>query len=571
MILDSTIVIKKSPKTYKHYIDKGYIFNEENEITINVNDLPKNSHVKIRVECDMCHKQKTISYFKYMKNFNNGGYYSCSNKCSVSKCKNTFIQKYGTDILYNVESIKEKAKQTSISKYGCEYPAQNDQIKDKIKKTNLLKYGTNSYLSTEENRIKMIDYFKNNKEKIVQKRQKTNLIKYGCEHPAQNDEIKQKTKDTNLKLYGSKNGINKEKYFKTLVNNFKNKYNNVNFLKIDHKNQLVTLHCDKCNENYSINFGLFRDRYLRKNLDICVLCNPIGSFSTSNEEKELLNFIKENYKGIIKTNIKLIKKYELDIYLPELNLAFEFNGVYWHNELNKPNNYHKDKTETFLKKGIQLIHIYEDDWIHKNDIIKSMILNKLNKTPNRIFARKCEIKEIKDIKLTRNFLNINHLQGYTNSNINIGLYYKHELISLMTFGKLRKPMNSKSKNTDEYEMIRFCNKLNTNVIGGADKLFKYFINKYNPSDIISYANRDYSNGNLYKILNFNLISITRPNYYYVINNKREYRYKYRKDILIKQGYDPNKTEHEIMLERKIYRIYNSGNLKFKWTNENKIN
>lgn len=132
----------------------------------------------------------------------------------------------------------------------------------------------------------------------------------------------------------------------------------------------------------------------------------------------------------------------------------------------------------------------------------------------------------------------------------------------MTFGNLRKNMNSKSDSMCQYEMLRFCNKLNTNVIGGASKLFNYFIKKYKPKQIISYADRSYSNGDLYRILEFKFNSITDINYYYIIDNKRYYRFNFRKNILIKDGFDINKTEHEIMLERKIYRIYNSGNLKF---------
>jgi hypothetical protein len=280
-------------------------------------------------------------------------------------------------------------------------------------------------------------------------------------------------------------------------------------------------------------------------------------------EKDLLNFIKENYNSvIIENDKKIINPYELDIYLPDLNLAFEFNGLYWHNELNKPNNYHKMKTDLCLEKGIHLVHIYEDDWVYKQGIVKSMILNKLNKTKYKIFARKCEIKDVTDNNLIRDFLNDNHIQGFVGSKVKIGLFYDNELISLMTFGKLRKPLNSKSKNNNEYEMLRFCNKLNTNIIGGASKLFKYFINKYDPEQVISYADRSYSNGNLYNILGFKFDHITSPNYYYIIDKIRKHRFGFRKDILIKQGYDTNKSEHDIMLEREYYRIYNSGNYKF---------
>ena len=113
-------------------------------------------------------------------------------------------------------------------------------------------------------------------------------------------------------------------------------------------------------------------------------------------------------------------------------------------------------------------------------------------------------------------------------------------------------------------MLRFCNILNTNVIGGAGKLLNYFINTYHPKEIISYADRRWSNGNLYTKLGFKLIKTTVPNYFYVINGNRENRFKYKKDTLINNGYDPKKTEKEIMIERKIYRIYDSGSFLFKF-------
>ena len=132
----------------------------------------------------------------------------------------------------------------------------------------------------------------------------------------------------------------------------------------------------------------------------------------------------------------------------------------------------------------------------------------------------------------------------------------------MTFGDRRVAMGKKSTNIGEFELLRFCNKLNTNVIGGASRLFKYFIKNYNPTEITTYADRSFSQGKLYKTLGFEFIGKTEPNYYYIVDGIRHHRFNYRKDILIKQGFDPNKTEHQIMLDRKIYRIYDSGNLKF---------
>ena len=131
----------------------------------------------------------------------------------------------------------------------------------------------------------------------------------------------------------------------------------------------------------------------------------------------------------------------------------------------------------------------------------------------------------------------------------------------MTFGSLRKSLGQNKKD-GQYELLRFCNKLNFSIIGGASKLFKYFKNKYNPLLVISYADRCWSNGNLYKRLGFKMDGVTQPNYYYVINGIRKNRFNYRKDVLVKEGFDSKKTEFEIMSERGIDKIYDSGNIRF---------
>jgi hypothetical protein len=337
----------------------------------------------------------------------------------------------------------------------------------------------------------------------------------------------------------------------TLLNKFL-KYNIVN---IDYKNNLYTLKCD-CGKNHTFDISpdLFRNRK-KLNTIICTECSPINN-SSSEKEILLINFIKEIYdKEIIERCRNIISPYELDIYLPNLNLAIEFNGIYWHSELHKSNNYHIIKLEKCLEKGIKLIQIFEDNWDFKLDIIKSKIKNMLGKTENKIYARKCEVKPITDS--IENFLNENHLQGNINSKIKLGLYYNNELVSIMTFGKLRMILGyRKNNNSNDYELLRFCNKLNYNVIGGASKLFTYFIKNYKFNNIISYADRSWSIGNLYEKLGFKFIANTEPNYYYVGTEKiRLNRYNFRKDILVKLGYDKNKSEHEIMIERNMYRIY----------------
>ena len=280
---------------------------------------------------------------------------------------------------------------------------------------------------------------------------------------------------------------------------------------------------------------------------------------------KLYNFIIENYNGEVILDCKsIIAPYEVDIYLPELKLGFEFNGVWWHSEKFKGENYHLKKYNLSISNEFNLVTIWEDDWVVKRDICESFILNKIGKTKNKIWARKCIIKEI-PYNESKDFLEKNHLQGDCKSSIRIGLYYNDELVTLMTFSKLRLPLQRKEVNRRKeknYELTRFCNIINTNVVGGASKLIKYFVNKYTPIQIETYSDNLISNGNLYKTLGFEYSHTSKPGYWYVVDGIREHRFNWRKQRLIKMGYDINKTEEEIMSEMGYYRIYNAGNKKW---------
>ncbi|MFW6243118.1 MAG: DUF7487 domain-containing protein [bacterium] len=560
------ITIKINNSNITHFRSKGYTNIVIGDyLKTNPKDVNKGSHTEIMVKCDKCEIVKGMEFRTYFKLTNGlNADYLCK-KCSFTKNKKTNLKKYGVDHPMKNNEVVKKLIESNNKKYGKNSASMLEEYKLKQRNTNLKKYNTITPLLNE---------------KIIEKIKNNNIKKYGTKHPIQNEDIKnkilstkkekynnknynniEKIKKTNLERYGfdnpSKNEYIKNKINITKSDNLKKKYKNI--IDVNYKKKKLLMSCDNnMNHNFEIDISCFQNRK-SINTIICTICNNGVS---SGLEIEFFNFIKENYCGnIIQSVRNIIKPYELDIYLPDLKLAFEFNGLYWHNELNKPDNYHKIKSDMCDERGIQLIHIYEDDWLYKKDILKSMILNKIGLTKNKIFARKCEIKEISDNKLVRNFLNKNHIQGFIGSSIKIGLYYKGELISLMTFGKKRTPLNSKSSN-NEYEMLRFCNKLNTNVVGGASKLFKYFIKTHKPNEIVSYADRSYSNGNLYKQLGFKLIHISKPNYNYIINNIKKHRFGFRKDILIKQGFDSNKSEKEIMLERRIHRIYNSGNYKF---------
>lgn len=550
MIIDKEIKVKVNNRNLEYYKSKGYDnIKIKDIIIVKPIDIPIYSRIIINCKCTNCGTIKSIKISDYNKSTNNqtNDYY-CVN-CKGIKTKITLNKKYGVDNVFQLESIKQKIRKTNLKKYGVEYPLQNNEILKKLINTNNDKYG--------------VDFVQENK-KIRKKTEDTSIEKYGYKTSLLNINIKEKIIKTNIEKYGTDNPIKnieiQKKSEKTRINNIIEKYNKLNILSI--KNDIYTIKCDNNkNHNFEIHSGLLYHRYNVYKTIVCTKCNKINSKNISGLQTQLFNFIKDNYNDdIIINDRKIIYPYEIDIYLPKLKLGFEFNGLYWHSELIKGKKYHYNKTKKSIKNNINLFHIYEDDWNYKQNIIKSMILNKIGKNKNKIYARNCIIKEV-DKNECKYFLINNHLQGHINSSIKLGLYYNNELVSLMTFGKLRKSLGLKHKD-GVYELHRFCNKLNTSVIGGASKLFKYFINNFEYNEITTYANKSYSNGNMYYKLGFNFLNNTLPNYYYVIDGIKNHRFNFRKDILVKRGYDKNKTEIQIMSELGYYRIYDSGNLNF---------
>lgn len=369
-----------------------------------------------------------------------------------------------------------------------------------------------------------------------EKRELTSIERFGVSNYAKTDECKNRISENNITKYGVKTTL--------LEKNTKDKISKTIF------------------ERYGVNEILSSGEIRNKSKITKIERYGDNYYRTSKTELEIFQFVKNNCDHNVLHNDNLLLGQELDIYIPELKLAIEFNGIFWHSDKFRDKKYHLNKTELCEKQGVQLIQIWEDDWKYKKEIVKSMILNKLGKIKNKIFARKCDIKEINDNILVKNFLINNHLQGFVGSKIKLGLFYQNELVSLMTFGQQRKSMGSKASE-NIFELLRFCNKLNINIVGGASKLFNYFIKNYNPKEIITYADRCWSNGNMYLKLGFNFMKKTKPNYNYFDRKLIKYnRFNFRKDILVKNGFDPMKSEFEIMDTLLFYRVFNSGNLKF---------
>lgn len=308
-------------------------------------------------------------------------------------------------------------------------------------------------------------------------------------------------------------------------------------------------------------------------------CEDCVSHYVSKMESEVTNFIQTQIGSniqIVHNDRQQIKPKELDLYLPEYHLAVECNPTISHNstipfyDQSGPmeSNYHRMKTDMCEKAGIQLFHIFGYEWTNKRKIIESMIRNMLRKNQVKIGARQCIIKEV-DYDESALFLNENHRQGNAVSSYRIGLYYNGELVSLMTFSRPRKSI---SNNDAEYELVRFCNKLNTTVMGGASKLFRYFVTKYSPFSILSYSDRAHASGRMYSTLGFKELRRTDPGYVWVdtitdtaynrINTQKHNIRKFLKDDSI----DLSRTEKQIMEEHGYVQVFDSGNILWKWTN-----
>ena len=289
------------------------------------------------------------------------------------------------------------------------------------------------------------------------------------------------------------------------------------------------------------------------------------SFDTysSSYEKEIIEFIKSicNY-NIITNSRSIIHPHEIDIYIPEKQLAIEFNGSYWHSDIFKEKKYHQIKSIECVKHNIRLIHIFEYEWRDKEQQkkLKQLICDILS-TKKIVYARDTELKVVNE-EDTKDFLNKYHLQGYAQSSVNLGLYHENELLAIMTFGTPR------FDNSTDYELIRLAYKPGYIITGGTNKLFKYFTNTYckDGNTIISYCDLSKFTGNTYLNIGMEIERITEPNYVWFNPSSLDLltRYQTMKSKLINKGLGEDKqTEDEIMYNMNYFKIYNSGNIKFR--------
>jgi len=427
--------------------------------------------------------------------------------------------------------------------------------------------------------------------KALKNRQETCINRYGETNVFKSKMIKQKIIDINIKKYGEshynktqeyknriKNGNIKTNHNKDIHRNARLNYAYSSFSKFNNltkpefgieefigggPGKHYKWKCQRCNAIYYNYYNRQKDHWPK-----CPTCDC----KHTDLEKFIVEILNKNNIDFTYRNRKILEKnYEIDFFIPSYNIGIEVNGLYFHSEKNGIlKDYHLNKTSECASKNIKLIQIFADEIYNKKNIVRSRILHALKLVKTSIHARKCEIKPI-DSLICSKFLNKYHIQGNDKSQIKLGAFYKNRLISVMTFCKLRNALGYKNKSTNVWELSRFCSIFHFNTVGIAGKLLKWFELNFIPAEIISYADRRWSNllgKTVYEKIGFKYIKSTTPNYFYTKDyTHRLHRFNFQKHLLSKKlkMFDNALSENKNMINEGYTRIWDCGSYKFSKT------
>lgn len=312
-----------------------------------------------------------------------------------------------------------------------------------------------------------------------------------------------------------------------------------------------TMRCEKC--------GTVFKREIRKVSNFstfCPKCNHLH-LSWSSGEREVADYLNSLGIPLTLNSRRIIKGVEIDMYSEKHKVAIEYDGLYWHSEeRGKRKEYHLAKTINAENNGIRLIHIFEDEWVKQKSIVQSRLRVIFGMETERYYARKCALKELSS-KESQVFLTSHHLQGNCSSSVRYGLFHDDELVAVMTFGKPR------FRKEYDWELLRYASK--GVVVGGAGKLLKHF-KRQHEGTIISYADKRWSQGGLYRKLGFVQLPDTQPSPSYFKRNTidRLNHVRFRKGNLKKEltAFDAEKSVSENLQENDYLKIWDCGSMVF---------
>lgn len=286
-------------------------------------------------------------------------------------------------------------------------------------------------------------------------------------------------------------------------------------------------------------------------------------------EIQLKNWLIDlGFKDFDKTRKVLPNNKEIDLYSPSLKIGIEYCGLYWHSQLYKDRNYHRNKYLDCSQAGIRLVTIFEDEWIKNQTIVKDRLKHIIGMNLPGCGARSLEIIKSNHV-IAREYFQKNHISGHANA----GVYYAAiasdgSIKAMMSFGKNRKIV--KPKIDWQWEMVRFATD-GGHYPGVAARLFKTFVRENSPESVLSYADLRWGQGTYLRNLGFNRFEDTPPNYWYFSLKNAEYdryhRFHFNKQALIKKYPDlisDHSTEYSIARSAGFERIWDCGNAKWIW-------
>lgn len=503
---------------------------------------------------------------------NHGVKHACQNKDIKDKLINTYTKNHGG--MGNASnSVKEKQKKTMLKKYGCEYSLQNNNLLNKSKQTWVENYGGVGLASPiikekANDTIKRLYGGWGMSSDIIRKKIiNTNFDKYGCKNPMMNNIVRSEWKKLFFDKYGVEEPFHLEWVRNKIREAFLIKYQDITPARNeDVKNKIK----QTCLERYGVERATKLDIVKEKTKQTCLERYGVEwpSLLPQAHTNGMISKINLRFSDELSTN-NISHQLEFPIQNRSYdfkidNILLEINPYITHNSTwcpfgePKSIDYHFNKTKLAIDNKFRIINIW--DWDDTDKIINSLT----NK--ETIYARNCIIKEVSK-KETKEFLNTYHFQNNCNGQkIRIGLYYDDELIELMTFGKPR--YNKKF----EWEILRLCSKFGYKVIGGSEKLFKYFINNYNPQSIISYCDNSKFKGDVYERLGFNLKNYGKPTKHWynpkttthITDNLLRQR---GFDQLFKTNYGKGTSNEELMLVHEFVEIYDAGQSVWVWNSK----
>ena len=537
---------------YYQFNIKGAIMNEEKSSTEKrfcpVCGKLLKSNQKTFCSKGCCHSPKgqTIVFKKRTQtNLEKYGVENVSQKSEIKeKVKQTVERLYG-GYTFQSKELSERVKKTNLEKYGAENPFQSEEIKEKIKKTCLEKYGV-------ENPSKSKD--------IIEKIKRICLEKYGVENTSQLDEVKEKIKESNLKKYGVEHAAQFDGIKNKMIMEIRKANTNI-FLKNMAKKGLSLV--SSIDDYYEVKSGdilkfkcnicgnIFDYRIRKTGFHSCnIYCPSQFHKNSSQYEQEIFDWLSS--LGI--TNIERNKRdwngqrgIEADLYLPDYNLAIEFNGIYWHSDKNKPNDYHYNKWKFFKDQNIDCIQIFENEWLNKKDIVKSIIMNRLG------LNTKIQIDKIEQIdsELFKQFIDSNYIFDYIVSEYKFGMFVNDELVAVVGISK-----------NNNYVIDSFCVKVGCDL----DECSYHYIfdeikNIFKGNDIELLFNSRYFNGELFQNFGFKYLnhSMTKR-FIFKINDYNLIEYRDDKSIIEKLNlnYNNDLSLEENLLNNKCLSIYDCG-------------